>query len=117
MVTTDSLLGQLPTAPSDDAFGEVSDTLAAFARKFGQFLKGTPGVDGLLQSIRHARTEFKRAVRATAPDFRACERSEVGMLSGKATTLDFLKGEEKESIPANGERAIYIEDVMERARK
>ncbi|EMD32895.1 hypothetical protein CERSUDRAFT_76970 [Gelatoporia subvermispora B] len=116
MVTTDSLLGQLPTAPSDDAFGEVSETLAAFTRKFGQFLKGTPGVDGLLQSIRHAQAQFKRAVRATAPDFRACERSEMGMLPGKATMLDLFKDEEKGSIPVNGERAIYIEDVMERAR-
>ncbi|OCH91056.1 hypothetical protein OBBRIDRAFT_812350 [Obba rivulosa] len=120
MLTTDGLLAQLPKAPSDDAFGEVSDSLTSFARKFSKFLEGTPGADGLVQRIRHAHEQFKKSVHSTAPDFRPHERGQVVEAQSKGdASLDFLtfmSKEEKEAMPKDDQRAVFIEDVMERAK-
>ncbi|KAI0628425.1 P-loop containing nucleoside triphosphate hydrolase protein [Trametes polyzona] len=120
LTATDEQLNKLPKPPSSDALSEVLHLLSTFTKGLSQFLEGTPDEDGLLQSIRPAYESFLGAIRATEPDFRPYERqaAQRNPEAFKHTTPLFLKSEEEVPyVPADDSSAIYIDEVMQRARQ
>ena len=135
------LLDSLPKPPSDDPRGEISSLLHTFTSDLAQEIRGVPDEDGLLQAIRPAQEIFRRAIRMTAPNFRPFEKRFSGTRHlGKATFLhneegeEWNEGSESESnaefelcseldppvstkIKGRSSKAIYIDQVMERARQ
>ena len=98
IIATRKLLGQLPRAPSSDPRSEISTLFHAFTSDLLQHVEGVPddslfgaGI-GLIQTIRPAQERFRRAIRATAPDFRPFERDTGG--KKHLPRPDFLKSEE-----------------------
>ncbi|KAI0077225.1 hypothetical protein K474DRAFT_1596469 [Panus rudis PR-1116 ss-1] len=130
---TDNQLRNLPKPPSSDPLAEILHLLADFSRDLSAHLEGTPNEDGLLQSIRPAHEAFKKAIRATAPDFRPYEGtkkfafSQAMIQDGSSTCSNTAKGstdpsflaneEERVYSPCNDLRAVYIDEVMKRADK
>ena len=49
---TESQLGKLPKAPSDDAQGEIILLVSGFARELATYVEGTPEDNGIHQLIR-----------------------------------------------------------------
>ncbi|KAH9917092.1 P-loop containing nucleoside triphosphate hydrolase protein [Amylocystis lapponica] len=122
--TTEDNLAALPRAPSaSDPLGEVYNLISDFSRKFSRFLDGTPEAGGLLQSIRPAQLEFRKAVYVTAPDFRPYEKTSPPTNVSNATKKghfvapDFLTSEENIVSPHADDDAIYIDEVMARAQQ
>jgi hypothetical protein len=132
------LLDGLPKPPSDDPRGEISSLLHTFTSDLAQEIRGVPDEDGLLQAIRPAQEKFRRAIRMTAPDFRPFEKEFRGTRQvPRATFLHSEEGEEwneGSESESNAEffeldppvsrkrtgrisKAIYIDQVMERARQ
>jgi hypothetical protein len=133
------LLDGLPKPPSDDPRGEISSLLHTFTSDLAQEIRGVPDEDGLLQAIRPAQEKFRRAIRMTAPDFRPFEKEFRGTRQiARATFLHSEEGEEwnegsesesnaelcsEPDPPVSKKRtgrtskAIYIDQVMERARQ
>ncbi|CAL1711881.1 unnamed protein product [Somion occarium] len=122
---TQESLKTLPKPPSTDVLTEILHLIGDFSRDLAKHLEGTPDEDGLLQAIRPAHEAFKRAIRATAPNFKPFEKNKqsftMSHMLGEETDVDtpsFLSNEEdptsKESGPTN---AIYIDEVMERAKR
>ena len=127
------LLDGLPKPPSDDPRGEISSLLHTFTSDLAQEIRGVPDEDGLLQAIRPAQEKFRKAICRTAPDFRPFERKFKGTRHlGRATFLHSEEGEEWSESESNAEscleldslvskkrksKAIYIDEVMERARQ
>jgi hypothetical protein len=137
------LLNGLPKPPSDDPRGEISSLLHIFTSDLAKEIRGVPDEDGLLQVIRSAQEKFRRAIRMTAPDFRPFEKKfkETRHL-GRTTFLhceegvneEWNEGSESESNAesysepdssvskkrkrrSSTGKAIYIDQVMERARQ
>lgn len=102
---TSKSLRSLPKPPSKDPVGEVIHMVASFTRDLARCIEGTPEEHGLLQSIRPLQEGFRRAIRATAPDFRAYESD--------ANREDFLTAEEQSQPDV---KVIYIDEVMKLAR-
>lgn len=118
---------KLGKAPSSDPVGEVWSVVGQFSSQLSRRLEGTPDEDGVLQSIRPHQEEFKRAVRATAPNFIPWEKGDTR----KLPVAEFLANEEDEPqepevmvppilvprspIPESEE--IYIEDVLNHAQR
>lgn len=136
MEQTQDELRQLPKPPSPDAQMEILHLVSNFVRDVSRHLEGTPQEDGLLQSIRPAEDKFKLAIRFTAPDFRAHEKKRPSVRfslkddekaegSGSEEARpdavpypDFLTNEDKYDFrPLTDSNAIYIDEVMQRARK
>ncbi|KAI8978167.1 P-loop containing nucleoside triphosphate hydrolase protein [Trametes punicea] len=117
--TTDEELNKLPKPPSNDALSEVLHLLSTFGKGLAQLLEGTPDVDGLLQSIRPACDDFRQAIRGTEPDFRPYERQLAirDPEAHKYVSPAFLLHEELPYVPQDDSRAIFIDDVMSRARQ
>ena len=67
--TEESIKG-LPKAPSEDPLSEIMNLLGLFVRDLERHLEGTPEEGGLLQRIRPSQEQFRREIKATAPDFR-----------------------------------------------
>ena len=127
------LLDGLPKPPSDDPRGEISSLLHTFTSDLAQEIRGVPDEDGLLQAIRPAQEKFRREIRRTAPDFRPFEWKFKGTRQlGRATFLHNEEGEEWNESESNTEscfdpdslvskkrkgKAIYIDEVMEKARQ
>lgn len=117
---TDENLNKLPKPPSTDALSEVLHLLSTFSKGLAHFLEGTPNPDGLLQSIRPACDTFRQAIRATEPDFRPYERQAAARNPDAYNYIvpEFLKNEEETVYrPQDDTKAIYIDDVMNRARQ
>lgn len=117
---TDENLNKLPKPPSTDALSEVLHLLSTFSKGLAHFLEGTPDPEGLLQSIRPACDAFRQAVRATEPDFRPYERQAAARNPDAYSYVvpEFLKNEEENVYrPQDDTKAIYIDDVMNRARQ
>ncbi|OSC98818.1 hypothetical protein PYCCODRAFT_1417176 [Trametes coccinea BRFM310] len=119
LTTTDEQLNKLPKPPSSDALSEVLHLLSTFSKGLAQFLEGTPDADGLLQSIRPACDVFKKAVRATEPDFRPYEfqASQRDPDGHRYVSPTFLLNEEEPYAPTDDSRAIYLDEVMHRAQQ
>ena len=112
------LLNGLPKPPSDDPRGDISFLLHTFTSDLAQEIKGVPDEDGLLQAIRPAQEDFRRAIRMTAPDFRPFEREFEGIRHlEQATFLYSEEGEELDEGSESGSKTIYIDQVMERAHQ
>lgn len=105
----------LPKPPSTDPFGEVLHLIGDFTRSISRHLEGTPGSNGLLQSIRPAQIQFQHAIRETAPDFRPYERGEAE--SRQLPEMSFLENEEhfEKRLEDRG-KEIFVEEVFERAQ-
>ena len=120
IIRVHELLNGLPKPPSNDPRGEIVSLLHTFTSDLAQEIRGVPDEDGLLQAIRPAQEKFRRAIRATAPDFSPFERdSEETSHLGRATFL-FLhseEGEEWHEGSETDEKTIYIDQVMERAHQ
>lgn len=121
MQTTEEGLRQLPKPPSADALTEILHLLADFSRDLSVCLEGTPDADGLMQQVRPHYLTFKRAIRATAPDFRATLQStfygdDDNDDNETRSTFDFLENEEDAAMSRlTNRRAVYIDEVMKRA--
>jgi hypothetical protein len=133
------VLDGLPKPPSDDPRGEISSLLHTFTSDLAQEIRGVPDKDGLVQAIRSAQENFRRAIRMTAPDFRPFEQKFKGKRHlGPAKFLrseegvEWDEGSESEvdddsytepDAPVSKKRkrgssnTIYIDQVMERARQ
>ncbi|TFY61378.1 hypothetical protein EVJ58_g4548 [Rhodofomes roseus] len=109
---TEIQLGELPKEASKDPVGEVYNLIGKFSSALTQYVEGTPGADGLLQTIRPKQQDFKDAIRKTAPDFRPFEQGDNG--SG-LTVPEFLSNEEKPCLPEGDDHAVYINEVMDLA--
>lgn len=112
---TQESLKTLPKPPSTDALTEILHLIGDFSRDLARHLEGTPDEDGLLQAIRPAHETFKRAIRATAPNFKPFEKSQ------KLFTMSHMLDEEtdvdtpsfcrtkKTVLPKNlAQRTLYI---------
>jgi hypothetical protein len=127
-------MDQLPKAPSQDPFSEITNLLHDFTRDLARHLLGVPDEDGLLQCIRPAHEAFRAAIRSTAPDFRPYERRyaakrtlpKASFLSNEEEQDDVQSEDESDvysssALPSNASssenKVIYIDEVNERARK
>ncbi|KAG1731844.1 P-loop containing nucleoside triphosphate hydrolase protein [Suillus paluster] len=93
---TQEEMRKLPKAPSNDAVAEVWHVVSEFLRQLSRRLEGTPDADGILQTIRPHQQAFKRAIRATAPQFVPRER---GHHREELPVPEFLANEEELQEP------------------
>jgi hypothetical protein len=117
---TDHDISRLPNPPSAEPLAELLKLIGLFVRSVEQVITGAPEANGLMQALREPREEFKKKIRLTAPDFRPLERPNNTTNSLAMSVLPeprFLSSEEQESEWQNVDptRAIFVEDVMERA--
>jgi hypothetical protein len=114
-------LRQLPRPPSSDPFSDILSLIHSFIRDLERHVEGIPHKDGLLQLLRPAQQDFRKAIRATAPNFRPYETRHA---SSRKTKFDaepkFLENEEvivehDASDPLTSQDAIYIDEVMQLA--
>ncbi|KAG1734532.1 P-loop containing nucleoside triphosphate hydrolase protein [Suillus lakei] len=123
---TQDEMRKLPKAPSTDPVGEVWNVVCQFSSQLSRRLEGTPDEDGILQTIRPHQQDFKRAIRATAPNFIPWGRNDTRELP----TPNFLANEEDELEPTIGapsviiprsptpqSEGIYIKDVLDHAQR
>ena len=90
--------------------------ISAFVKDLSRHIEGTPNKEGLLQSIRPAEVEFKKAIRATAPNFKANRSGNDEWSQYLDAPPEFLASEEDPAVVVHSaSRAIFVEDVMERA--
>ncbi|TFK50788.1 hypothetical protein OE88DRAFT_1712740 [Heliocybe sulcata] len=113
--TEDALRG-LPPPPSADPVGEVLNMVGDFMRQLSLEIKGTPDEHGLLQQIRPEHDMFKKAIRGTAPVFRAYEKKKSSS-APRAIAPDFMVNEDGYVVEEDESRAMYIDEVMDRAQK
>jgi hypothetical protein len=106
-------LSRLPNPPSSEAVGEMMRLINTFVRSVEHLVDGVPDEDGLIQALRGPQTEFKKAIRNTAPDFRPTS-SEISTIPSPPR---FLVDEdtEWEDQPIDDSGAIYVDEVMRRA--
>ncbi|TFY61367.1 hypothetical protein EVJ58_g4550 [Rhodofomes roseus] len=129
---TEDALRQLPKPPSNDAFAEILHLLSDFAREMSKHLEGTPEGHGLLQTLRPVQERFKKAIRDTAPDFRPfpkpqrakdreTDMAKQDLVDADGTQFqqpEFLRAEEPDTWEVgNDDRAVYVDEVMARARE
>ena len=81
--------------------------------------EGAGNSDGLLQQIEPACFHFQKAIRATEPDFRPYSRLMAARNPDihNFVTPSFLSNEGAPYFPEDDSRAIYLDDVMKRARE
>jgi hypothetical protein len=89
--------------------------ISSFVRSIEGLIDGVPDENGLIQTLRGPHTEFKNAIRRTAPDFRPLTPtgSEIPTIPSPPK---FLVDEDKDwqDQPNNNSGAIYIDEVMRR---
>jgi hypothetical protein len=89
--------------------------IGSFVRSIERRVDGASDDNGLMQALRGPHSEFKRAIRQTAPDFRPLPRPE--RLTVPPAPPSFLVDEEtdwRDQLMRN-DRAIHVEDVMTKA--
>ncbi len=107
-------LAKLPKEPPKNPLHEISALLSEFAMDVSRHVDGIPDEEGILQMIRPAQENFKRAIRGTAPQFRPFERNLAGTRTLPAPT--FLDNEDDEGAVEVGEdQCIYVDEVQTRA--
>ena len=119
LTDTDEKLTHLPKPPSTDALSEVLHLVSTFSKALSKHLEGTPYADGLHQTVRPACNEFRRAIRATEPDFRPYDRklaSDNPSAHGFVAP-SFISNEGIPYIPPDDGHSIFIDDVMKRAKE
>ena len=110
-------ISRLPSPPTSEPKVEMLRLISQFVRSVERLVTGTPGKDGLIQTLRKPQEEFKGNIRQTAPDFRPFERPRDVAALPLLPPPRFLSNEEPESEwqPLDATRAIFVEDVMETA--
>jgi hypothetical protein len=90
--------------------------IGAFVRSIQRLVDGVPDENGLLQTLRGPRDEFKEAIRHTAPYFLPIESSRVVEVTGTVPPFSFLSSEETwEEEPCDPSSPIFIDAVLEKA--
>ena len=94
--------------------------IADFVQSIKNLVDGiVPGEnhDGLIQTIRGPRDEFKKAIRQTAPFFIPLERSIVDDTTPDSFGPSFLSNEEAEweDEPGHVSSPIFIDEVLKKA--
>lgn len=126
MSETRERLSRLPKAPSSDPVNEICTMIYNFTVDLARQVEGVPDEDGLLQAIRPAHEKFRKAIRATAPNFLPFEEEFKGKggLSSPSFLLNEEEGygatgskDEEDADPADENSPIYIDAVMERAHQ
>ncbi|KAF8207751.1 P-loop containing nucleoside triphosphate hydrolase protein [Mycena galopus ATCC 62051] len=114
---TRETLPQLPKPPSNDAVGEIASLLHGFVGELHKILEGIPRANGLLQVIRPAQEQFRRAIQGTAPAFRPFEEPQESLLSEPFPEPDFLLNEDGNTSDGGDSMRppIFIEQALERA--
>ncbi|KAJ6564724.1 P-loop containing nucleoside triphosphate hydrolase protein [Mycena capillaripes] len=112
---TRASLAQLPKSPSSEPVGEIAALLHDFVDELHKILEGVPRADGLLQIIRPAQEQFRRAIRSTAPDFRPFEAPEEGSGVGAFPDPTFLLNEDGVTDYSDGRNPIFIDQVLDSA--
>lgn len=116
-------LNKLPKPPSSDPVNEICTLIHNFTVDLHRHLEGVPDDDGMIQAIRPAQNVFRKAIRATAPKFRPFEEK---LKANRHLSLpSFLLYEERQAgeddatddDALDGNPAIYIDAVMERAHR
>jgi hypothetical protein len=104
-----------PNAPTDEPEVEMMRLIGAFVRSIEHSVAGTPDSNGLIQAIRRPQDQFKREIRQTAPDFRPLERD---FPAPDLPEPHFLSNEEEEAEwqPTDANQAIFVDQVMLRAK-
>ncbi|KAF9479395.1 hypothetical protein BDN70DRAFT_878878 [Pholiota conissans] len=142
------LLSQLPRAPSSDPRSEIATLLHGFTSDLTRHVDGVSddaesifghGI-GLIQAMRPAQDRFRRAIRATAPNFIPFEKRDVDekrVPSSFSHTVDGEDGEDNDESEDEGSvqseepdnhvvsrkrkhppsNKIYIDEVLERAHR
>ena len=80
----------------------IGDFLGAVEK----YLEGSPGKDGLHQSIRQSFRDFTAAIRASAPDFRPCS---ANAFCENKIILPYP------NVTVNNNQIIYLEELKELA--
>ncbi|KAI1782260.1 P-loop containing nucleoside triphosphate hydrolase protein [Ganoderma leucocontextum] len=124
---TDQELTRLPRPSSSDPVLEIIYKVSTFFDELKTWLDGTPDADGLVQTLRPACELFRKAIRATEPDFRPTDRRAAGapaVAAGPAggeglrrrSTIRPRGGPRVASAPegADSSRVIYLDDVTKR---
>jgi hypothetical protein len=83
---TESQLGKLPKAPSDDAQGEIILLVSGFARELATYVEGTPEDNGIHQLIRPLNNKFLTAIGCTAQRFCPFEKGLPVYASGPSVS-------------------------------
>lgn len=120
MRATEGELHELPNEPSKDPIGEVFNVISRFSSALAGYVEGTPGKDGLLQSIRPEQKMFWRELRKTAPDFGPYNKPDTADIIQRRNGLTkpgFLSNEQEVDMPAGDDEAIYINEVMASAEQ
>lgn len=103
-------LNDLPSPPSRDPKGEIYRLVTSFTQDLSRCIEGSPEADGILQSIRPLQEKFRKAIRATAPNFRPYKRGGGG---GKEFyNPGFLSNEEQMYVMPNNQTIIHVDEVM-----
>ena len=63
-------IGLLPKPPPQNALNEVAKLIKDFDADVRRHIEGVPYRQGIIQRIRIPHEKFRRAIYATAPDFR-----------------------------------------------
>ena len=66
-------IGLLPKPPPQNALNEVAKLIKDFDADVRRHIEGVPYKEGIIQRIRNPQGKFRRAIYATAPDFRPLE--------------------------------------------
>ena len=64
----------LPKPPWQNALNEVAKLIKDFDADVRRHIEGVPYKEGIIQRIRNPQGKFRRAIRATAPDFQPFNR-------------------------------------------
>jgi hypothetical protein len=112
----DGDISGLPNPPSSEPVVEIMQLIGTFVRSIEQIVAGSPDDNGLIQTLRGPREQFKKEIRQTAPDFRPLERPRDINTALALPDPRFLSNEEAESEwqPIDAKRAIFVDDVMKR---
>lgn len=110
-------ISTLPDPPSSEPMVEIMKRIGDFVRSIEHIVAGSPDENGLIQALHEPREQFKREIRQTAPNFRPLEQPKGLNLASVLPQPSFLSNEESESEwqQINAGRAIYIDEVMNRA--
>lgn len=118
---TEEALRSLPKPPSADPLGEILHMISAFVQDVSTHVEGTSNPQGLLQAIRPAQVDFKKAIRSTAPNFQATRDHDEDLFntfSHRPGSPNFLSNEEDRTVTEQSTGTpIYIDEVMKRANQ
>ena len=110
-------LSRLPNPPSSEPVGDMMRLINTFVRSIERLVDGVPDEDGLIQALRGPHTEFKKAIRKTAPDFRPLTPPTSSEIPTIPSPPRFLVDEDTEwqDQPIDDSGAIYVDEVMRKA--